>query len=149
MSEQDGTPVDEGAATDQPNVDWQGKYNGQLKVNRDLEAKLADQRAESERLNHALQEAAGRVSALEVDVTRWQTGVTHGLTADDVETFLTAGDAESLTRQGERLAARLGATTSTQPPTPAPDRTQGASNGAETRKGDPLEEALRSSLGMI
>lgn len=52
---------------------------------------------------------------------RLQVAVTHGITADDAETFLTGADESTLTKQAERLKAL-----SKPSGIPLPDPTQGA-----------------------
>jgi len=101
-------------------------------------AKLSDlERAQREAAT-AREEAAQAAA----DALRWRIAAKHGVSDEDAELFLTGGDAETLTRQAERLSARA-----TAPTNPRPDPSQGA-KAALPLNGDALENALRSKLGI-
>jgi hypothetical protein len=81
---------------------------------KDVKAK-ADRLDQLEKANQTeAEKAAARVAELEAELTntrretlRLKTAAEHGITdADDIELFLTGNDAETLTKQAQRLAGR-------------------------------------------
>jgi hypothetical protein len=87
------------------------------------------------------QQAAEQARA---EALRWRIAAKHGITDEDAETFLTATDEATLTRQAERLAALH----TSAPATPKPDRSQGGTGEPPALNSDGLEDALRSKLGV-
>jgi len=126
------------------------KANDEAKENR-LKATELDQikhaqMSELEKAQAAMQTATQEAAAAKAEALRWRIAAKHGISDEDAETFLTAGDEESLTRQAERLSAMAQSTT----PTPKPDLTQGGQGGTPPAlNSDALEEALRSKLGIL
>lgn len=116
--------------------DWQDKFLGQRKVNRDLERKLNDALGRLKEHEDAdkteTEKAAARAEAAEralAEVTaramRLEVATEVGLPAD-LHEFLTGSDEESLRSQAEKLKAA----TAAQRTTPRPDPTQGAKPNA-------------------
>ena len=87
------------------------------------------------------QQAAEQARA---EALRWRIAAKHGISDEDAETFLTATDEASLTRQAERLSAL----NTSAPATPKPDRSQGGTGEPPALNSDGLEDALRSKLGI-
>lgn len=125
------------------------KANKEAKDNRlkasELDQLKQAQMSELEKAQTAAQAAAAEAATAKAEALRWRIAAKHGISDEDAETFLTAGDEESLTRQAERLSAMAQSTT----PTPKPDLTQGGQGGTPPAlNSDALEEALRSKLGI-
>lgn len=72
-----------------------------------LQARLSELEAEKlskeERAVKEAQEAAERAARAESEALRWRIAAKHGITDEDAELFLTATDADTLTRQAERF----------------------------------------------
>ena len=97
-----------------------------------------------ERAQAAAADAQKAAEQATADALRWRIAARHGISDEDAETFLTAADEATLTRQAERLASMAAAS----PTTPKPDRTQGGSGQPAALNSDGLEDALRSKLGI-
>lgn len=126
------------------------KANKEAKDNRlkasELDQLKQAQMSELEKAQTAAQAAAAEAATAKAEALRWRIAAKHGISDEDAETFLTAGDEESLTRQAERLSAMAQSTTLT----PKPDLTQGGQGGTPPAlNSDALEEALRSKLGIL
>ena len=79
----------------------------------DLQAKAqkldefeAKAQADLEAANEATAAAEQRAADAELDALRWRVAVKHGISAEDVEMFLSGTDEDSLTRQAE-IAPRV------------------------------------------
>lgn len=130
---------------------WKQKAREQekrAKDNADAASRLAEieesQKSETQRLADAAAEADRRATAATTEALRWRIAAKHGITDEDAETFLTAGDEESLTRQAQRLAA-LSTTASEaeqRAPGPRPDLSQGAQSPGSLA-GSPADDFAR------
>lgn len=95
----------------------------QVELDKIKQAQMSDlERAQAQAKEYEQAAAKAQSEAL-----RWRIAAKHGISDEDAETFLTAGDEESLTRQAERLAALSSSTTA--PTTPKPDLSQGGQGG--------------------
>ena len=102
------------------------------------------QMSDLEKAQSLAAEAQAAAETARAEALRWRIAAKHGISDEDAETFLTAADEATLTRQAERLASMVAAT----PTTPKPDRTQGGSGQPHALNSDGLEDALRSKLGI-
>lgn len=110
-----------------------------------LDAFNQSQMSDLEKAQAQAQDAETAAATATTEALRWRIAATHGISADDAETFLTGSDEASLTRQAERLKT-LAATAST---TPKPDLSQGGSGASPIAlNSDGLEQALREKLGI-
>lgn len=119
------------------------------KTRQALEKKLQEiEDAKLSELDRAKKEADQLRKDLEnarIESLRSRIAVKHGIPAEDAELFLTASDEERLTKQAERLAARIKADAAgPSKKTPAPDKSQGARSSSDHGIGtDGLAEARR------
>lgn len=127
-------------------ADWEDKYQGQLKVNRDLETKLnalrsglqsalgiEEKKVGSDELITTLQ---GQLAALLRDNQVNAAARRHGITKDeDLELLRAAKDEDALDKLAARLAPAQDDEASTKTPgkpgTPKPDPSQGRGGGSE------------------
>lgn len=104
-------------------TDWKSearKWEDRAKENKDAADRLATLEAaskvEAETYNESLKQATKDAESARTDALRLRIALTHGVSTEDAELFLTASDEETLTKQAQRLAAR--AATPPAPPTP-------------------------------
>ena len=102
------------------------------------------QMSDLEKAQSLATEAHAAAETARAEALRWRIAAKHGISDEDAETFLTATDEATLTRQAERLASMV----ATSPTTPKPDRTQGGTGQPLALNSDGLEDALRSKLGL-
>lgn len=100
----------------------------ETKARQDLEARLKEyedrDKSELEKAAERSQAAEAERDAAKAEALRLRTAIKHGISDEDAALFLTGTDEETLTRQAERLAERITATSG--PRTPKPDPSQGA-----------------------
>lgn len=105
------------------------------------------QMSDLEKAQAAAQDLQREAETARAEALRWRIAAKHGISDEDAETFLTASDEATLTRQAERLATLATASAAT-PATPKPDLTQGGRGGSPALNGDGLEQALKDKLGI-
>lgn len=112
-SETDPT-VESTSPAETPEVDWKAKsreWEKRAKANADAAAKLAEleesQKSETQRLADAKVAAETAATEARADALRWRTAAKHGISDEDAELFLTGTDEATLTKQAERLSARV------------------------------------------
>lgn len=131
-------PADAGDSADE----WRGKFEGQQKVNRDLEAKLNsirdalkvaagvdDKKADPADLVSKLQEQLDRLTYTNLVE---QMARRHGITEEeDIALLAAATDADAMTKLAARLAPKAdeGEKKPGKPGTPKPDPSQGKAGG--------------------
>lgn len=98
---------------------------------------------EAEKARKRAEDAEARALAAEAGALRWRIAAKHGISDEDAELFLTGTDEETLTRQAERLSARI------------PSKSDGLYVPAEGKvpsapalNSDDLETALRNKLNI-
>ena len=140
--EGDDKGADDGKGKADPD-DWQGKFEGQQKVNRDLEAKLntlrdglktalgiEDKKADATELVTKLQE---QLNQLAHDNLVESAARRHGITEeDDLALLRTAKDPEAMEKLAARLAPKADEGDKSKPGkpgTPKPDLSQGKAGG--------------------
>ena len=129
------------------------KANSEAKENRlkasELDKLKAAQMSDLDRLTAERDQARQEAQAEKAAALRWRIAATHGIGDDDANTFLTATDEETLTKQASRLVELRASNAATPAAAPRPDLTQGGS-GTEALplNGDGLEAALRAKLGI-
>lgn len=113
-SETDSTVESTSSSTDAPEVDWKAKsreWEKRAKANADAAAKLAEleesQKSETQKLADAKVAAETAAAEARADALRWRTAAKHGISDEDAELFLTGTDEATLTKQAERLSARV------------------------------------------
>lgn len=139
----------EGTADPKPTetVDfWKAKsreWEAKSKANATAAQKLAEiedaQKSEAERLTDAANQAKAEAEQARAEALRWKIAAKHGISDADAETFLTASDEDTLTRQAERLAAlAIKPDDTSKVPAPRPDLSQGARDTKNS--GDPAKD---------
>jgi TolA-binding protein len=89
-------------------------------------------------------EAEKRATEAEASALRWRIAAKHGISDEDAELFLTGLDEATLTRQAERLAARIKAEQPEGLFVPA----EGRQPSPPALNSDDLESALKAKLGI-
>jgi hypothetical protein len=151
--------------TETEEVDYKAKFEEYKKIAREQEKRAKENAAKAKRFDE-LEEAnkteaerlQARIAELEGELTKHQRETLvaklqakYGLEDDDVEDFLTGTDEETLNRQADKLAKRLGKATeeATKPRAPRPDGTQGSSqkNPPALNDFDALTKTLLGKVG--
>lgn len=145
-AEAGGAATGEKPAGEKPDDDWRDKFEGQQKVNRDLEAKLntlrdglktalgiEDKKADATELVTKLQE---QLNQLAHDNLVESAARRHGITEeDDLALLRTAKDPEAMEKLAARLAPKADEGDKSKPgkpgtPKPDPSQGKGAGSGA-------------------
>lgn len=93
------------------------------------------QKSDAERAADALAQAQADAESARAELLRYRVAAEHGITdAEDIALFLTGTDADTLTKQAARLAAR--AVDESKPRIPRPDPNQGRSGDAAASTAD-------------
>jgi hypothetical protein len=151
------TAPPEQLSTEQPaeTTDWKAKareWERRAKENKSAADELAalkqSQMSEAERTAARLAELEQQAQAARSEALRYRVATRYGISDDDAELFLTAGDEETLERQARALSERNtpSAATATTAPAPRPDLTQGARD--LPLNGDPLLDSLKKKIGI-
>lgn len=101
---------------------------------------------EQERLTAQLAELQKANEQARLETMRYRVATQFGIAKDDAEEFLFGEDEETLTRKAQRFIERTQATPTN--PRPVGDADLGARATPLALNGDPLEQALRSTLGI-
>ena len=159
MPEEGTTPESETETGDTPTqpkptetVDfWKAKAREQEKKARENASARAelDQLREAnlskeEKLQRERDDALTQVAQVRAEALRWKIAAKHGITDEDAELFLTAADEATLTRQAERLSARIKAEQPEGLFVPA----EGRQPSPPALNSDDLESALKAKLGI-
>lgn len=149
-ADKSGTPTPKDVADKaddrgKPDDEWRGKFEGQQKVNRDLEAKLngirdalkaaagvEDKKADDEQV---LASVRDELAALRHENAVEKVARRHGITDDDdLALIATARDAEAMDKLAARLAPKadegVDKSKPGKPGTPKPDPSQGQGGGS-------------------
>lgn len=165
----DAANPDAGQGKPDAPVDWETKFTGQQKVNRDLEQKLNDLRDQQKAQNEALAKAFGLAPDETSDVTRLTGQVTelqqqfsatqhqnlvlsvangHKISdPDDLALLAEVKDETKMRALAARLAEGDAGTSTGAPGTPKPDRTQGAGAGAPASPAEQFASFITGQLG--
>lgn len=126
------------------------KYRTEAKANAEAAAKLAEiedaQKSDAQRAADRIAELESAAAAAQADALRFKIATKHGITDEDAELFLTGSDEATLTRQAERLAARVAK--SDPPPVGVYVPNSGHQPSPPALNSNDLEEALRRKLGL-
>jgi uncharacterized membrane protein YqiK len=91
--------------------DEAAKYRTEAKANADAAKRLAEieesQKSEAEKAADRIRQLEEQAEAARRDALRFKVASKFGIGDEDVDLFLTASDEETLTKQAERLAARV------------------------------------------
>lgn len=133
-------------------IDWKAKareWESKAKANKtaadELATLKASQMSEQERLTAQLAELQKANDQARLEAMRYRVATQFGIAKDDAEEFLFGEDEETLVRKAQRFIERTQATAS---PRPVGDADLGTRSIPLALNGDPLEQALRTSLGI-
>ncbi|HHX46968.1 MAG TPA: hypothetical protein GX718_06300 [Brevibacterium sp.] len=123
-------------------TDWKAearKWEQRAKENKSAAEELSQikdaQKSDAERAADALAQAQADAESARAELLRYRVAAEHGITdAEDIALFLTGTDADTLTKQAARLAAR--AVDESKPRIPRPDPNQGRSGDAAASTAD-------------
>lgn len=91
--------------------DEAAKYRTEAKANADAAKRLAEieesQKTEAEKAADRIRTLEAEVQAAQRDALRFKVASKFGIGDEDTDLFLTGSDEETLTKQAERLAARV------------------------------------------
>lgn len=125
------------------------KYRTEAKANADAAKKLADiedsQKSEVQKLNEQFEAARADAADARAELLRYRIASQHGITdADDIALFLTGSDEETLSKQAERLIARV--EDASKPRSPRPDPNQGRNGSGPKSTADSFAEFFQNQL---
>lgn len=87
------------------------KWEAQAKANADAAKRLAEieesQKSEAEKAADRIRQLEAETEAARREALRFKVATKHGIGDEDADLFLTGSDEETLTKQAERLAARM------------------------------------------
>lgn len=142
--------------TDKPEVDWKAKareWEKRAKANADAATRLAQleesQKTEAQKLADAVEQHRRDADKARADLVRMQVALRHRIPEDDLD-LLGDGDEAQIEARAQRLAdLRAAADAAAAAPTrPRGDTDQGVRGSTLPLNGDPIENALRSKLGI-
>lgn len=151
------TPVNEPESESQDSLGEPGKKaldaerrraNAAEKAQKALQARLDELEAEKlskeEKAEKRALEAEKRAVEAEANALRWRIAAKHGISDEDAELFLTGLDEPTLTRQAERLSARI----KEEKPDGLYVPAEGRQPSPPALNSDDLESALKAKLGI-
>lgn len=131
---------------------WKAKAREQekrAKDNADAAKRLAEiedsQKTEVQKLSEQFEAARADAADARAELLRYRVASQHGITdSDDIALFLTGSDEETLTKQAERLAARV--EDASKPRSPRPDPNQGRNGSGPKSTADSFAEFFQNQL---
>jgi hypothetical protein len=130
---------------------WKAKAREQEKKAREnasARAELDELReanlSKEEKLQRERDDALTQVAQVRAEALRWKIAAKHGITDEDAELFLTGTDETTLTRQAERLSARM----RDEKPDGLYVPQEGRQPSPPALNSDDLEAALKAKLGI-
>lgn len=124
---------------------WEKRAKDAWPKVKEYDALIESQKTEQDRAAEAMTKALNDAETAKQEALRFRLAARHGISDEDAELFLTGSSEEVMERQAQRwVAANMAAATAG----PRADLSQGNSNQDTALNGDPLEDAIKSKLGI-